>query len=176
MKLTDYIHKKPKVKSVTSSKFVVVEAHQEPSTWGEHKLAKQISKLFGEIKRRQCGKCYWESYKENSPSFTCFFKLAKKFIHYQNQYKIRVNIVDFLLAHFDWWGKETYPGHLLGANAFDFYHKFQKRRYVTLVRSNEGGEKEMFEYLCQVRKETSEQLMRVLGKSEIFSEEFLGVK
>ena len=56
----------------------------------------------------------------------------------------------FVLALFMRYGKNTYPGHLLGKSAIDIYHEQLERLCHTVYTPKKNADDELLKYLCEV--------------------------
>jgi hypothetical protein len=114
--------------------------------------------------------------RSKSPSIIGIFnKAAGRLNEHERQTHDEIDDRLFVVALFMKYGKDTYPGHLLGKAAIDIYYKkLEELCHTTYVpKKDEDVDQKLLEHLCKIRRETKEQVMAALKDAKIFSDAFI---
>lgn len=110
---------------------------------------------------------------KNPAIISVFSKIARKLDEEERRSGEEVEDRLFVLALFLRYGKNTYPGHLLGRSAIDIYHEQLGRLCYTVHTPKKNTDDELLKYLCEVRDESEEEVMYALEGAGLFSSAFI---
>lgn len=104
---------------------------------------------------------------------TIFNKIAQKLSEYEREIGVEIDNALFVVALFKKYGKNTYPGHLLGKAAIDIYFEKLGELYDVRHVPSKDSDRRVLKYLCEVRRETEAEVMHALEHAGIFSSAFI---
>ena len=151
---------------------------EDNSDQKELRRARRLSRLFVDVKSNLYGGgSRWRVHRENTSSFTCFVKLARQLNEYEQQYKIKVNELDFIKCQFEYWKENTYPSRLISESAVSAYKAYQYNSQQLVfcpdVKVQTQLDEEQVRYLARVRNERREDVVLAFRRAEQFTKAFL---
>lgn len=104
---------------------------------------------------------------------TCFDKLVKKLTSLHDEAGIDVDPFNYVKSHFEFFGAETYPQHLISEWSYSIYVLWQSQQEQgkTLEPASFEQQSELLTYLMECRNCPAEEIIDQMGF--LFSDEFV---
>lgn len=104
-----------------------------------------------------------------SQSFRSFIRAAQHLIQIERESCQRVSDIDYVLAHFWYWGNDCFTTRLSSSSSLALYQAFRRMQTATVTKDDPHldrvYEDQMVAYLAEIRGETPETIRESLKDS-----------
>lgn len=167
MHLQDYIGAALKKKRKTISKITFKDFE-----WSQHE--KHLYKIYASTKQKYIHSFVQYKTPKNRAIWKAFHVLSKLIKDYEKTTKAKVDLRVYMDAHFQWYGKYTYPAHLISRISWSLYFSHERTDNIPVEIDESIHEQDkILAYLSYAREEPERIVLLSLKHSDIFTKGFL---